>query len=80
MQEAGVWQKSSYSGGNAGNCVEAAWLKSSYSGPNGGDCVEVAPSAEHVKIRDTRNRRAGHLTLPADEWAALLADLKGDRL
>jgi hypothetical protein len=37
------WRKSSYSGGNGGNCVEVAtWRKSSYSGGNGGECVEVA--------------------------------------
>jgi hypothetical protein len=43
-----VWRKSSYSGANGGNCVEAAalngvrWRKSSYSTPNGGNCVEIA--------------------------------------
>ena len=40
----GTWRKSSYSGGNGGQCVEAAtvWRKSTYSGSNGGDCVETA--------------------------------------
>jgi hypothetical protein len=39
-----AWRKSSYSGGNGGDCVEAAtvWRKSSYSGGNGGQCVEAA--------------------------------------
>jgi hypothetical protein len=39
-----VWRTSSYSGGNGGECVEAAtvWRKSSYSGGNGGQCVEAA--------------------------------------
>jgi hypothetical protein len=38
------WRKSSYSGENGGNCVEAAsgWRKSSYSGENGGNCVEAS--------------------------------------
>ena len=37
------WHKSSYSGGDGGNCLEIArWQKSSYSGGEGGDCLEVA--------------------------------------
>ncbi|MFD8967399.1 DUF397 domain-containing protein [Streptomyces sp. NPDC059568] len=43
------WHKSSYSGGDGGNCLEVArefvgaatWRKSSYSGASGGDCLEV---------------------------------------
>lgn len=56
------------------------WKKSSYSGGNGGDCVEVAESPQQAKIRDTKNRQAGHLTVPAAEWSAFLADLKDGRL
>ena len=39
-----AWRKSSYSGGNGGQCVEAAalWRKSSRSSSNGGQCVEAA--------------------------------------
>jgi hypothetical protein len=39
-----AWRKSSYSGSNGGQCVEAAtmWRKSSYSSSNGGQCVEAA--------------------------------------
>ncbi|MCX4550084.1 DUF397 domain-containing protein [Streptomyces sp. NBC_01387] len=38
-----TWHKSSYSGGEGGNCLEiATWHKSSYSGGSGGDCLEVA--------------------------------------
>lgn len=37
-----TWHKSSYSGGEGGNCVEiATWRKSTYSGASGGDCLEV---------------------------------------
>ncbi|MBV7669349.1 DUF397 domain-containing protein [Streptomyces halstedii] len=38
------WFKSSYSGGEGGECVEVAyaWRKSSYSSGGGGECVEVA--------------------------------------
>ncbi|MET9366010.1 DUF397 domain-containing protein [Streptomyces sp. NPDC006632] len=38
-----TWHKSSYSGGDGGDCLEIArWQKSSYSGASGGDCLEVA--------------------------------------
>ncbi|SEQ96707.1 DUF397 domain-containing protein [Actinokineospora terrae] len=61
------WRKSSFSGGNGGNCVEVwrkssfssgnngecveVWRKSSRSSGNGGECVELAPGA----IRDSKN-------------------------
>ncbi|WP_329463841.1 DUF397 domain-containing protein [Streptomyces sp. NBC_01431] len=38
-----TWHKSSYSGGDGGDCLEVArWHKSSYSGGDGGNCLEVA--------------------------------------
>jgi hypothetical protein len=43
------WRKSSYSGGQGGDCIEcaplagAAWRKSSYSSGQGGECIECAP-------------------------------------
>lgn len=46
------WRKSSYSGGNGGNCIEvgdltgANWRTSSWSGPDGGNCVQVADLTE----------------------------------
>ncbi|MFD7336862.1 DUF397 domain-containing protein [Streptomyces violascens] len=41
-----AWRKSSYSGGESGECLEvseayAVWRKSTYSGPNEGSYVEV---------------------------------------
>ncbi|MFJ4682783.1 DUF397 domain-containing protein [Streptomyces sp. NPDC088789] len=44
MSTAMQWFKSSYSGSDGGNCLEAAytWRKSSYSGSEGGNCLEVA--------------------------------------
>ncbi|MFE9536836.1 DUF397 domain-containing protein [Streptomyces sp. NPDC006691] len=37
-----TWHKSSYSGGEGGDCLEMArWQKSSYSGGDGGNCLEV---------------------------------------
>ncbi|MGA4542552.1 DUF397 domain-containing protein [Uniformispora flossi] len=39
-----AWRKSSHSGNQGGNCIEAAvlWRKSTYSGNQGGACVETA--------------------------------------
>jgi Domain of unknown function (DUF397) len=48
-----VWHTSSYSGGN-GNCVQVGWRTSSYSGGNGA-CVQVAPAADRVLVRDSKN-------------------------
>ncbi|GAA3990434.1 DUF397 domain-containing protein [Thermobifida alba] len=76
------WHKSSYSGGNGGDCVEVAvsWHKSSYSDGGGGNCVEVAETPEAVLIRDTKHRDLGHLHFSPTEWATFLANLKHDHL
>ncbi|QUI32388.1 DUF397 domain-containing protein [Streptomyces alfalfae] len=40
---AAVWHKSSYSGGQGGDCLEVArWHKSTYSDGSGGNCLEMA--------------------------------------
>ncbi|GAB2494959.1 DUF397 domain-containing protein [Nocardiopsis aegyptia] len=52
-----------------------AWRKSSYSGGGGGNCVEVA-EGRNVLVRDTQNRRLGHLTFENAEWTGLLTALK----
>jgi hypothetical protein len=50
------------------------WHKSSYS-PNGSHCVEVA-EGRVTHLRDTQNRDAVTLAVPAREWIALLADIE----
>jgi hypothetical protein len=72
------WRKSSYSGNNGGDCVEAAtWRKASYSGNNGGDCVEAGVAARgHVLVRDTTNRDGAALDIPAEAWDRFTASLK----
>ena len=69
-----VWRKSSYSGGNNGNCVEVAlpWRKSSYSDGNNGECVEVALNSELVGVRDSKAPASGELAVPAAAWATFL--------
>lgn len=47
--------------------------KSSYSQGTTENCVEVADlPTGGTAMRDTQNREAGHLEVPAPEWAALL--------
>ncbi|MFD9891540.1 DUF397 domain-containing protein [Amycolatopsis sp. NPDC059027] len=73
------WFTSSYSNSNGGDCVEVAftgWRTSSHSGGNGGSCVEVAFAAPAVGIRDSKDRTAGHLTLPTPAWRALLTQVR----
>jgi hypothetical protein len=49
------------------------WRKSSYSG--GGttnDCVEVAVTPTFAKIRDTKDRAGGHITLTSESFEGLV--------
>ncbi|WP_067459675.1 DUF397 domain-containing protein [Actinomadura macra] len=56
------------------------WRKSSRSGPEQSDCVEVANLTSGVGIRDSKNPDLGHLTLPTQVFADLLARVKHDEL
>ncbi|MFJ9181014.1 DUF397 domain-containing protein [Streptomyces sp. NPDC102360] len=75
------WHKSSYSGGQGGDCVEVAtWRKSSYSGGSGGDCLEVAdthtPVTGIVPVRDSKNPDGPKLAFRAETWSTFIADLR----
>lgn len=76
-----AWRKSSYSGGESGNCLEVsdAWRKSSYSGGSSGDCLEVNDAAcpAHVPVRDSKNPTGPALLFPAPAWAAFVHGVKG---
>ena len=66
-----TWKKSSYSGGNGGDCVEVGtWRKSSHSGGNGGNCVEVGaqPEPTRVLVRDTKDRNGPMLRFTPAAW------------
>ncbi|MEO3782865.1 DUF397 domain-containing protein [Actinocorallia sp. B10E7] len=53
------------------------WRKSSYSNASSGDCVETARLGhELVGLRDSKHTEAGHLTVPASQFAALLRAIK----
>lgn len=53
------WRKSSRSGSQGGQCVEARflsgeWRKSSRSGSTGGQCVEARQANGTVQVRDSK--------------------------
>ncbi|MFF4010981.1 DUF397 domain-containing protein [Streptomyces sp. NPDC001717] len=71
-----AWFKSSYSGSDGGNCLEAAitWQKSSYSNGVEDACVEVATCpADQVHVRDSKVADGPNLTLTPTAWAGLTA-------
>ncbi|MFE6836372.1 DUF397 domain-containing protein [Streptomyces sp. NPDC057705] len=74
---AAVWHKSSYSGGDGGNCLEmATWRKSTYSDGTGGDCLEVADGHPGiVPVRDSKVPDGPHLTFRDTAWAAFVTSL-----
>lgn len=54
-----------------------AWRKSSYSGThNQSECVEVGTGPGVIGIRDTKNRPAGHLSVPRTAWRAFLRTVR----
>ncbi|MFI7383450.1 DUF397 domain-containing protein [Streptomyces sp. NPDC049813] len=79
-----TWHKSTYSGGEGGNCLEvakdfpgAAWHKSTYSGGSGGDCLEVATDFPGVvPVRDSKNPAGPALVLRAETWSAFIGGLR----
>ncbi|WP_343069444.1 DUF397 domain-containing protein [Streptomyces olivoverticillatus] len=80
-----AWRKSSYSGANGGNCVEATvlgaaqWRKSSHSGHDAGDCIEIAPDIpDFVPVRDSKHPQGPILTFQAQAWTAFVEALKAD--
>ncbi|GAQ58070.1 DUF397 domain-containing protein [Streptomyces acidiscabies] len=73
-----TWYKSSYSGGQGGNCLEVArWRKSTYSGGQGGDCLEVADGHPSLTpVRDSKNPSGPALVFRTQSWTAFVEDLK----
>ncbi|MGW5330653.1 DUF397 domain-containing protein [Streptomyces sp. NPDC004014] len=75
------WFKSTYSGDEGGQCLEAAysWRKSSYSGSEGGQCLEVAATPQAIHVRDSKQQPAADgdtLRLSPATWAAFTASLR----
>ncbi|MEU5000690.1 DUF397 domain-containing protein [Streptomyces sp. NPDC021622] len=73
-----IWRKSSYSGGQGGDCLEVAtWRKSTYSDATGGNCLEVSDGhPEIVPVRDSKNPTGPKLVFRATTWSAFVTNLK----
>ncbi|MEU5580294.1 DUF397 domain-containing protein [Streptomyces huasconensis] len=63
---------------SAGGGVELEWRKSSYSS-NGSetDCVEIAPAADAVYVRDSKNTQGPRLAVGGAAWARFVAHAAG---
>ncbi|WP_431043749.1 DUF397 domain-containing protein [Streptomyces sp. P1-3] len=78
------WVKSSYSGGDGGECVEFSrtftWVKSSYSDGDGGHCVEFSRALTHaqgvVPVRDSKDPDGPALVISADGWSSFVSAIK----
>jgi hypothetical protein len=55
------------------------WRKSSYTAGQG-NCVEVAPLRDGVAVRDSKNPSGPVLRFSADDWQALVANIKAGQL
>lgn len=69
------WRTASYCT-SAANCVEAAaaWRTSSHSNSQG-SCTEVSPGARTVRVRDTKDRDRGQVTVSGAVWEVFLDSL-----
>ncbi len=56
---------------------ELNWRKSTRTGDY--NCVEVALSPDTAAVRDSKDRAAGHFTVPAATWGFFLQSLKSGR-
>ena len=56
----------------------SAWKKAQASG-NGTGCVEVGSAPGFAGVRDTKDREAGHIAVPAAQWTAFLDDVKAGK-
>ncbi|AWE51705.1 MULTISPECIES: DUF397 domain-containing protein [Streptomyces] len=52
--------------------TDVTWTKSSYSTDEGPDCVEVAPTPDHILVRDSKNPHGPRLALTPTTWTAFL--------
>lgn len=46
---------------------------------NGTGRVEVGSAPGFAGVRDTKNREAGHIAVPAEQWTAFLDDVKAGK-
>lgn len=53
------------------------WRKSSHSSGDPDACVEVCLTDDGARVRDTKNRDGGMLSLAPDAWTAFIEYVKG---
>ncbi|MEU9096495.1 DUF397 domain-containing protein [Streptomyces sp. NPDC048361] len=81
-----AWRKSSYSGGESGECLEVseaytAWRKSSYSGGDSGECLEFSDTCEGcVPVRDSKNPTGPAVVFGPGAWTSFVDAVKGEGL
>ncbi|MBQ6639567.1 MAG: DUF397 domain-containing protein [Saccharopolyspora sp.] len=56
------------------------WFKSSYSAAASDNCVEVRLSADHVGVRDSKDRSGPPLVVPVAAWNSFLTAAKSGYL
>jgi hypothetical protein len=64
------WRKSSYSGGQGGNCVEVGGRCKSRRADPARNCAETGDQARAVLVRDTQDPGGRQLTVSAAAWRA----------
>jgi hypothetical protein len=64
------WRKSSYSGGQGGNCVEVGGRPKLRRTAPVRNCAEPGEQARVVLVRDTQDRDGGQLAVSAAAWRA----------
>ncbi|MYV93658.1 DUF397 domain-containing protein [Streptomyces sp. SID1034] len=77
------WRKSSYSGGDSGECLEVTdvWRKSTYSGGTSGECLEFSDSCSAcVPVRDSKNPTGPAVVFGPTAWAEFVGAVKGGTL
>ena len=57
-----------------------AWRTSTFTGGNGDSCVEVAPIADGIAVRDTKDRSRTPHTYTRPAWESLLAAVRAGDL
>ena len=75
-----TWRKSSYSGGEGDNCIEASdsltsasWRKSTYSSGDSDNCIEVADNLpDLIPVRDSKDPQGPALTFTPAAWSSFV--------
>ncbi|MFF9040207.1 DUF397 domain-containing protein [Streptomyces sp. NPDC014892] len=64
IPDSATWHKSSYSGGDGGNCLEVALTHL------------IQPT--HIPVRDSKNPHGPKLVFRAESWSLFIEEMKRD--